>query len=201
MWYWLISDCLHGQWQDDSKGLRPRLMHSQWRHERGTRVAWRANDPHVLILSPSRPSSPHCSFAITTAKETLTSAPCPPIRLSIRCCRLSVLWLQNGGFRRRASLWALSRQQQQRGGHFLLQRVHRHDAMARVQQGPGIVIKYRSGNARFSVAHLKRQHPGFNLAFIFNTMGRMTLCMQFRVTNERIIGNSSIFALATIYNV
>lgn len=159
-------------------------MHTRRRHERGTRVAWRANDPHVLILSPSRPSSPHCSFAITTTMETLTSAPCPPIRLSIRCCRLSVLWLQNGGFRRRVSLWALSRQQQQRGGHFLLQRVHRHDAMARVQQGAGTLIKRRSGNAPTSLSHLKRLHPRIHSLNVLKTIGQEILFMQFKVPND-----------------
>lgn len=176
-------------------------MYPRWGHERGTRVAWRANDPHVLILSPSRPSSPHCSFAITTTMETLTSAPCPPIRLSIRCCRLSVLWLQNGGLRRRVSLWALSRQQQQRGGHFLLLRVHRHDAMARVQQGAGTLIKRRSGNAPYSLSLWKCLWPWIQSVNLFNTVGQELLYMSFKVRNEYIIGNASIFALISIDSV
>lgn len=202
IWYWLISGCLDGLVaRGHSQGPPPAPHVHLLRTRAGDSVAWWASDPHVLILSPSRPSSPHCSFAITTTTETLTSAPCPPIRLSRRCCRLSVLWLQNGGLRRRVSLWALSRQQQQRGGHFLLLRVQRHDAMARVQQGAGDVIKRRCSGAPISMSPRKRLCHRITSVYLFNNVRRGFTFYAVCVRNNPINANFSILHPTSISSV
>lgn len=91
----------------------------------------------------------------------------------------------------------MSRQQQQRGGHFLLLREQGHDAMA-VQQGTGVVIEHREGDARSFLLLMTKHGSLMPVVFIvINTTHHITTRVFMEVALSCAYNRIDYFPIST----